>query len=262
MMRVKKLVSLACFAIILIVFASCDSNPERRERPDSTETASQTIEPTQEPTETQVPNDITDNYGTDVADVDNVEEVEAEEEQAAVILTVNEALALASHDLPFEGQSDVVHLESTWENEVEIYNFEIIWFGDADNFHRISVNSITGDVNIEELWHDWGDWFEDYVPPQEQAIQQVPLANALIGAWSWNNDVSFFIVFTNDSWGEHNWYGQWWDFNWSVAGDNRIHMTTHTGDGSLSSYATVSVSGNDLQITLDGGETWHYSLLH
>jgi hypothetical protein len=257
MRYVEKLAILACFAIIIIALVSCATNPERRERPDTMETESPTIEPIQESLETQIASDITDSDSIiDVVDDDDVEEVKVEEEPTA-ILTIDEALILASHELPFEGQSDVVHLESTWENEVEIYHFEIIWFGDGDNYHHISVNSITGSVTIEELWHDWDDWFEDYIPSQEQ----LSIVDALIGAWTWNNDASFAIVFTNDSWGENNWYGQWWDFNWYLVSDNRIHMITHTGEGSISSYATVFVSGNTLQITPDGYDTWYYTLL-
>ena len=148
----KKIMPFVCLITFMVVLSACNNNQ------------TSDIVTVIEPTEVVVYEPILElHIVQQVVEPESVIE-ETDEEQATAILTVDEALILASHELPFEGQADVVQIESTWENGVEIYRFEVIWFGDAPNFHRIVANSITGIIAIEEIWYEWDDWYDDYDP--------------------------------------------------------------------------------------------------
>jgi len=80
-------------------------------------------------------------------------------------LSIDEAVVLIAQEIPFEGQADIEHHKSKWENGVEFYNFEIHWYGDALTYYSIWINSITREIDIEEL--------------------EVEYASAMLEHWLW-----------------------------------------------------------------------------
>ena len=66
-------------------------------------------------------------------------------------LSSAEAIDLISQRFQYEDQGDVTHYESVWADGVELYRFELHWYGDAIHYYGILVNSHTGAMEVEEI---------------------------------------------------------------------------------------------------------------
>ena len=82
--------------------------------------------------------------------------------KAAGKLSVDDALNLISEAMPYEGEGEIQQHESKWEKDVELYRFEIHWYGDSATYYSILVNSVTGAMDREEIEYDYAQAMREH----------------------------------------------------------------------------------------------------
>ena len=118
-----------------------------------------------------------------------------------VTLSADEALGLISQRFKYEGSGEVSQHKSEWADGVELFHFELHWYGDAITYSSILINSRTGEMEIEEIEYDYAQdmlaywremtWKFGYMEVIEAAHQY-----AHYGAWPPMHDSQYPFLLT------------------------------------------------------------------
>lgn len=69
---------------------------------------------------------------------------------------------MIAEEFQYEGEGTLTRNPSYWYDAIEIYSYELHWYGDNTHYYRIDINSFTGDMFVQEIEYDFAQDMLDY----------------------------------------------------------------------------------------------------
>ena len=73
-----------------------------------------------------------------------------------------EAERMIAERFSYEGEGELTRNISRWDGAIELYHYELHWYGDNTHYYSIQISSFTGEMIIEEIEYDYAQDMLEY----------------------------------------------------------------------------------------------------